>query len=290
LLCADGFYGQEYPHDIVRISLAEPHPGGFAALMIPPPQRSAGIWPAFVPDRGQGAHAPLRFAMAFWAAFVLSPIASPAASPDGTIPFDSRWDFANYISWRPANVRPVSLNPPRFSWPASPVIPPFASHRAKDGLVFPRYEYVFQLSQNPEFVAGRETIEKRTTINFENAFPILAEGTWYWRVGYSRPDAAPEQWSAIRTFTITPGTLSIDRTPIARAAADLAALPRPRLAPPDNDWAALRKRLEADYFTAPIIKHLLSSAEGILTKDGKISPPMTPATGRPTRAFAQSSA
>lgn len=207
-------------------------------------------------------------AATFSVCLALSPSLSSAAfASDGIIPFDSRWDFANYVTWRPANDRPAILNPPRFSWPAVPTLLPLESMGAKGNPVFPKYEYIFQLSQNPEFPAGKETIEKRTNINFENAFPILAEGTWYWRVGYANPDEQPNQWGAIRTFTITPGIPAIDRTPINRAVTDLAKLSRPRLGPPDGDWAALRKRLETDTFTAPIVAQILSRAEAITTKD-----------------------
>jgi len=196
-----------------------------------------------------------------------SSLSSAISAPDGAIPFDSRWDFANYISWRPANDQPATLNPPRFSWPSVPTILPVESNGPKGSPVFVKYEYVFQLSQNPEFPPGEGTIEKRTIINFENAFPVLAEGTWYWRVGYAKPEEQPFQWSAIRTFTIAPGIPAIDRTPIHHAVADLTRLPRPRLGPPDGDWAALRKRLETDAFTAPIVAQILSRAETITTKD-----------------------
>lgn len=81
------------------------------------------------------------------------------------------------------------------------------------------------------------------------------------------PGKPPGQWSAIRVFTILPGTLAIDRKPIDHAVQDLSALSRPRLAPPDGDWAALRKRLEADPFTAPIMEKILSSAKQFITQD-----------------------
>lgn len=176
------------------------------------------------------------------------------AQQEGFLSFDTRWDFPNYLSWRPANEEVVSVNPPRFSWPASPVIPT----QTQD--TFPISSYVMQLSSDVNFPPDK-TIEKETSLNFENVFPVLDEGTWYWRVGYRVETDKWTRWSAVRSFTITATAKALDRSAISRAVEKLTQIAHPRLGPPDGDWTALRQRLETDPMGALMLKRLFQEAK-----------------------------
>lgn len=187
-------------------------------------------------------------------------------SPDGMLSFDSRWEFSSLLGWRPANAEPAEVNPPRFSWPAVPSIQPVKPY-IRNRVYYIPYEFVIHLSKDPTFPEGKQRIEKRTKVNFENSFSVLEEGTWFWRVGYAEAEAEPFTWSAARSFVISADTPALDRSGIAHAVENLSKLPRPRLGPKNGDWIALRETLEADPTTALVIANVMTRAQKVLRSD-----------------------
>ncbi len=172
----------------------------------------------------------------------------------GLLPYDTRWEYPHVLTFRPAGGHPCRVNPPRFSWAYLPHV-----LMDKDGV--PRHEFRFQLSRSGDFAKPDYNI--RTPYNFYNALPVLAEGTWHWRIGYW-VGTKQEQYSAVRTFTIGDDARPWPRTFINEAARHLAAMPHPRLAPPDRDWSAWRDRLSNDPAAAPWLKSLLAAADKTL--------------------------
>lgn len=169
----------------------------------------------------------------------------------GLLPYDTRWEYPHFLTFRPGNGQACEVNPPRFSWPYVP-------HVLLDKEGARRHEFCFQLSRSGDFTKPDHTI--RTPYNFYNALPVLAKGRWHWRVGYW-VGTKQEQWSAVRTFNVGDDAQSWDRTLIHEAARRLGARPHPRLGPPDGDWSAWRERLAKDPETAQWLESVLAAAD-----------------------------
>ncbi len=176
------------------------------------------------------------------------------AQPPGALPFDTRWEYPHFLTFRPGNGQECDVNPPRFSWPYVP-------HVLTDAENVRRHDFVFQLSSTGDFVSPE--IEVKTPYNFYNAFEPLAPGMWHWRVGYW-VGSAREQWSAVRTFTATEDTPKWDRSPITRAVETLSAMPHPRMAPAGGDWAGFREQIENSKRLSPWLHEALAQADAVV--------------------------
>ena len=158
----------------------------------------------------------------------------PAAPADGLLPYDSRWQYPHYLSWRPGDGA-ADVDPPRFSWPYVPDVigdnsPPPTTFR-------------LQIAVDDSF--AKPTVDVTSPYNFYNALKPLGPGHWFWRVQY-QPRGGDAAWGEVRQFVVQPGTPTWDRSPILDAGQRLAARPHPRLAPERGDWAAWKSKLEAD--------------------------------------------
>ncbi len=175
-----------------------------------------------------------------------------AEAEAGLLPFDTRWAYPHYLTFRPGNGQACAVNPPRLSWAYTPHV--LGGRGAPDARTF-----VLQLSRDGDF--ADPDISVRTPYNFYNALPVLERGTWHWRVGYEpQEEGGRTQWSAVRAFTVGADAVAWDRTLIRRAAAILAAKKHPRFGPADGDWTAWRRRLAASEPTAAWLDHLLRRA------------------------------
>jgi len=173
------------------------------------------------------------------------------SGPDALLPFDGRWEYPHYLTFRPGNGQRCDVNPPRFSWPYVP-------HVLTDDKDVPLHEFCLQLSRAGNF--AKPDIEIRTPYNFYNALPVLENTRWSWRVGYWA-GTKQEQWSAVRTFAFRPGAVTWDRTIIRQAVQRLSVQRHPRIGPPDGDWPAWRDRLMKDNRTARWLRVALKLAE-----------------------------
>jgi hypothetical protein len=190
--------------------------------------------------------------------FMLSMLSmAPVVSDEAMLPYDTRWEYPHYLTFRPGDSQVCSVNPPRFSWPYVPYV---VMGRKR----MPFQEFCLQLSRTGDF--AHPDIEVRTECNFYNALPVLEKGQWFWRVGYWA-DTKQEQWSPVRSFTFAQDAVEWDRSVVREAGQRLAAKPHPRLSPPGGDWDAWRGKLSADERTARWLKEALQRAERITKRD-----------------------
>ena len=180
-------------------------------------------------------------------AFVFAAVAGNAE----LLPFDTRWEYPQYLTFRPGHGQVCAVNPPRFSWPYVPHVIP------REGK-FPAWDFCLQLSRTGDF-ADPEIDVENTPYNFHNALPALEPGDWHWRVGYG-VDTDDEQWSAVRSFTISPDAVEWDRTIIGRAAQELGAGSHPRLAPAAG-WQEWGQELRTDERTSAWLDSVVSGAD-----------------------------
>ncbi len=210
-----------------------------------------------------------------------APIAAspePQPTPDGIlpssearIPFNSGWEYATILNWRPGNGLEANINPPRFSWPY------LQDTVAEKWDQIPITRFQFQISGDPSFDELEVDI-RDTDVNFYNALKPLPAGTWYWRVGYGKlPDS---RWSDTRSFVIREDTPSWDRSIIADAAATIAAKPRPRSGPATGSWKELNQALKQDPLTRNRHTLMMQNAERILKLEWWNNFPKTDNLGR----------
>lgn len=173
------------------------------------------------------------------------------------LPCDTRWEYPQYLTWRPGNGQVCDVNPPRMSWPYVPRVIP-----ASDDI--PRQEFRLQLSRQGDF--SKPDHDFHTPYNFYNALPVLKHGTWYWRVGFGIKNDH-EQWSPVRIFELAPDAIAWDRTVINEAVDIIAKRPHPRVGPPRGDWEAWRQALEKDPLTADWIESALARAEKVTQQE-----------------------
>lgn len=166
---------------------------------------------------------------------VLLLVSAASTSHADLLPFDTRWEYPQYITFRPGNGQVSDVNPPRFSWPYAPQV-----LIGSEGI--PVQDFCLQLSKTGDFT--KPDLEFRTPYNFFNALPVLDVEKWYWRVGYFM-GTEKEQWSVVRSFTFAPDAVEWDRTVINDAAGVLASKTRPRLGPRDGDWSKWRRSLSS---------------------------------------------
>lgn len=181
----------------------------------------------------------------------------PANSP--WVEFNSSWDNAHYLGFRPANGQVPEINPPRFSWPYSLAVEGFR------GELYPLQTFTLQLSRDPSFIEPE--IEQQYAFNFGNILPVLENGRWFWRVGYADAGAAPTRWSAVREFQITDASIKEDRFELKQSLNRFAAMDHPRLAPSGGDWTGLAMRLTNNVITRKVFERMKVSAEKALTSD-----------------------
>jgi len=192
------------------------------------------------------------------------------SNPDGLLPFDGRWEYPHYLTFRPGNGQRCGVNPPRFSWPYVPHV-----LTGKRGIAV--HEFRLQLSRTGDF--GKPDVEIGTPYNFYNALGVLDKTRWYWRVGYWA-GTKREEWSAVRTFTFASDVVAWDRTIIEEAAKRLSSLRHPRLGPEGGDWPAWRDRLMKDARTARWFEAVLASAEKVLKRSWWRKFPKTDRSGK----------
>lgn len=185
--------------------------------------------------------------------------AETAAGDDASwkIPIENRWEYPQFVTFRPGNGRVAAVNPPRFSWPYVPGVVP------DDPARVPLTTFRLQVAASPDMSGPVIDLEK-LPFNFYNELAPLAEGKWYWRVCWELPEGL--QWSEVRTFTIEPGTPEWDRTVFAGEIAKLQTMPHPRLGPADGDWAAYGEALKTNPATAAWFADLTRRAGNIIAK------------------------
>jgi hypothetical protein len=193
-------------------------------------------------------------------------------APESLIPYNSGWEYATIVNWRPGDGIEASVNPPRFSWPYLKNI------IAEDIELIPPTVFQFQIAQNETFTDPDVSIQN-TPYNFYNALSPLEPGTWYWRVGYG-PEDQPS-WSSTRSFRITERTTEWDRSAINTAADTLSALERPRLGPASGDWAAFNESLKASSDTRFRYDQLIGDCDRIRAQPWWNDFPETDNLGRP---------
>lgn len=196
------------------------------------------------------------FIIVFAWSIACMPVRAWAEAP-GALPFDTRWEYPQFCTFRPGNGQECDVNPPRFSWPYVPhVIPKSETVR--------QHEFRFQLSRSSDFTAP--DLEVDTRFNFYNGFSVLDPGEWHWRAGYW-VGTDREQWSVVRRFTILLETVKWDRTCINNAAGTLAGAPHPRMAPPGGDWDALLEQIERNEKWAGWLSKAMEEAERAVRSD-----------------------
>ena len=190
-------------------------------------------------------------------------------SPGGTDSFaqglidpDPRWEYPQFLGFRPADGRSAEVNPPRFSWPYRPEIV-----GAQDEA---RRLFRFQLDPDPGFPSP--VVDVEVDYNFYNTLEPVAPGTWYWRVGYDHEaNGSVDEWSSVRSFSVSGNEPVWDRSGHALAESLLAATSgsaRPRFGPVDGDWDALRVFLENSPQGAGWLAQLLDQANRITGQGG----------------------
>jgi len=184
---------------------------------------------------------------------ILGTIAAVNQTP---LPFDGRWEYPHYLTFRPGNGQECQVNPPRFSWP---YVPQTVMGRKN----IPLREFHFQLSSNGDF--SDPDMEIRTPYNFYNALPILEKKRWFWRVGYE-VGTKQEQWSPVRSFTFAADAVEWDRTVINDAVRLLKGRNHPRMSPDDGDWEGWIRDLKSDELTASWLDSLLSRAPNVMKR------------------------
>ncbi|MDQ8194689.1 DUF4962 domain-containing protein [Coraliomargarita sp. SDUM461004] len=172
------------------------------------------------------------------------------------IPFNSTWDSPRYLGFRPAHGFEVDVNPPRFSWPYTPIMV------GERGERFLKQEFTLQIAREPSFVSPE--IEQTYAFNFGNALPAIDNGKWYWRVGYAPLGASPVQWSAVREFYVPDHAVVDDRSWLTEASKALSKKPHPRLAPGDGRWDGLLERLMSNTITASVLTRMQDEANQAL--------------------------
>lgn len=184
------------------------------------------------------------------------PVPPPEPEPDpasllGLLPYDTTWEHASFVNFRPAEGREASVNPPRFSWPylqaGKPSGPFWHGHAPGVPVSKPASltEFQFQISADANF--ADPLVDQRSSWNFANSLKPLPPGTWYWRVGYMTSGESGEPtWSEVRSFVLTPETPTWDRSGFSQAADLIAAKPHPRFGPLDGDWSVMLTRLQGD--------------------------------------------
>ena len=178
-------------------------------------------------------------------------------SDDAILPSDTRWEFANYLTFRPGDGQLCSVNPPRLSWPYVPYVVTGRNN-------IPLQKFRLQLSRTGDF--STPDMDVRTLYNFYNALPVLERTRWFWRVGYWA-ETKEEQWSPVRSFTFAPDAVEWDRAIITEAAQKLADKAHPRFAPPDGNWPAWKQTLSTDERTSRWLKETLRRAESVTKRD-----------------------
>lgn len=152
----------------------------------------------------------------------------------GLIPLDSRSQYPQYLGFRPADGVVVEVNPPRFSWAYAPGIIDTPVNQ-------PLREFTLQVADNSDFVTP--AVDVQTDRNFYNSLSPLANGLWYWRVGYD-VGTSSETWSAVRSFEVKEQSVLWDRTATLTAVDALASKGHPRMAPAEG-WASWKTAAES---------------------------------------------
>ena len=213
----------------------------------------------------------------------------PRPQADYLLPFDGRWEYPHFTTFRPGHGQASNVNPPRMSWPYLPSIllhtdetKTTIGHDANEVEVA-THVFTLQMARKPDF-AKPEIEIRNTPYNFYNALGPLEKATWYWRVGYD-VGTSGEQWSQVRSFTIAADAVDWDRRAIERAVEILKDRGHPRVGPPKGDWAAWRQALEKNPTTKHWLDETLEDAEGVLKEKwwNDFPRPMPRARARTTR-------
>jgi hypothetical protein len=172
--------------------------------------------------------------LAVWATLLL-----PRLAAQGLIEPDSRWLYPHFLGFRPADTQAVDVNPPRFSWPYRPGI--------RGNTHDPIRLFRFQVAEEETFTAP--LVDVTVDYNFYNQLAPFPAGTWYWRVGYDHnANGTVDEWSDVRSFTVTGAVPVWDRSGHSNAFNALAAVTggdRPRFGPVNGDWNAFRTFLQS---------------------------------------------
>lgn len=148
---------------------------------------------------------------------------APAAEPkiigrESLLKLDERMLHTEIVNCAPADNALADVNPPRFRWYYVP------DPTVLTGETRVLYTFRLQIADEPSFAAP--LVDVPTELNFYNELaPLPEDKPLYWRVGYlcqmacwdGRGVAVPREkspgkWSAVRRFSIPPGTTKWDRS------------------------------------------------------------------------------
>ena len=171
------------------------------------------------------------------------------------VPPDPRQSDARFVRFRPADGQVATLNPPRFSWPYLPQLPPKEKRFPGD------MTYTLQISRTLNWQAPDVAVDAGRC-NFYNLLPALhGARQWYWRVGYRRA-GGEAQWSDVRTFTLAQNAVEWDRSGLR----DLRPLLKghPRILVNPANLAAIRGLRDTDPLAKELGDYIVAQADRAL--------------------------
>lgn len=165
---------------------------------------------------------------------------------------DPRQPWSRFVRFRPGDRQVVTLNPPRFSWPYMPTLPP-------QGRKWPAtMRFTLQISAAEDFLEPAVEV-KDTDCNFYNFLPQLrGSRVWYWRVGYRDADK-PLIWSDTRRFDLADDVVGWDRSRFAALLDGLSG--HPRILFNSTNRASVMGLRRTDAFSRVLAAYMISSAE-----------------------------
>lgn len=191
------------------------------------------------------------------------------------LPDLERSHFNRYVNWRPADGEIVQVNPPRISWPYSPVWP----QQTPDTL----HTFTLQIASDSAF--KNSIVDVTTEINFYNAIPALKGAKkWYWRVGYDM-NTDQGKWSAIRSFTLSDDVVLWDRSAMAKP--DFATLGHPRILFTKDNVDDIRALAKNNADSRAALDWMKARADEIMQKDWWVNFPKTDREEEPKEEFYQ---